>query len=118
MPFFIFDSLLITEGDIWLFSVSVQADLGFNMNILDIGGGFTGSEFQLKQVGHKPLKLVQIFAFIWKTPSEYMFVCNRVCAGWVCSQATVGCLLQPAVRCASVGPARLLLCGLSFQPGC
>ncbi|KAK5613750.1 hypothetical protein CRENBAI_016642 [Crenichthys baileyi] len=24
--------------------------LGFNMNILDIGGGFTGSEFQLKQV--------------------------------------------------------------------
>ncbi|XP_076610473.1 antizyme inhibitor 1b [Chaetodon auriga] len=26
------------------------ADLGFNMNILDIGGGFTGSEFQLKQV--------------------------------------------------------------------
>ncbi|XP_044026739.1 antizyme inhibitor 1b [Siniperca chuatsi] len=25
-------------------------DLGFNMNILDIGGGFTGSEFQLKQV--------------------------------------------------------------------
>ncbi|CAJ1083523.1 antizyme inhibitor 1b [Xyrichtys novacula] len=26
------------------------ADLGFDMNILDIGGGFTGSEFQLKQV--------------------------------------------------------------------
>lgn len=26
------------------------ADLGFNMNILDIGGGFTGTEFQLKQV--------------------------------------------------------------------
>ncbi|XP_061598475.1 antizyme inhibitor 1b [Cololabis saira] len=26
------------------------ADLGFNMHILDIGGGFTGSEFQLKQV--------------------------------------------------------------------
>ncbi|XP_030003363.1 antizyme inhibitor 1b [Sphaeramia orbicularis] len=25
-------------------------ELGFNMNILDIGGGFTGSEFQLKQV--------------------------------------------------------------------
>ncbi|XP_038159172.1 antizyme inhibitor 1-like [Cyprinodon tularosa] len=25
-------------------------DLGFNMSILDIGGGFTGSEFQLKQV--------------------------------------------------------------------
>ncbi|KAM7373171.1 hypothetical protein PAMP_008047 [Pampus punctatissimus] len=25
-------------------------DLGFNMNILDIGGGFTGSEFQLRQV--------------------------------------------------------------------
>ncbi|TMS18381.1 Antizyme inhibitor 1 [Larimichthys crocea] len=25
-------------------------DLGFNMNILDIGGGFTGSEFQLEQV--------------------------------------------------------------------
>ncbi|XP_070777711.1 antizyme inhibitor 1b [Enoplosus armatus] len=25
-------------------------DLGFNMNILDIGGGFTGSDFQLKQV--------------------------------------------------------------------
>ncbi|GLD65889.1 antizyme inhibitor 1-like protein [Lates japonicus] len=25
-------------------------DLGFNMNTLDIGGGFTGSEFQLKQV--------------------------------------------------------------------
>ncbi|XP_029369662.1 antizyme inhibitor 1b [Echeneis naucrates] len=25
-------------------------DLGFNMNILDIGGGFTGSESQLKQV--------------------------------------------------------------------
>ncbi|XP_072226105.1 antizyme inhibitor 1b [Leuresthes tenuis] len=25
-------------------------DLGFNMHILDIGGGFTGSEFQLKQV--------------------------------------------------------------------
>ncbi|XP_058475453.1 antizyme inhibitor 1b [Solea solea] len=25
-------------------------DLGFNLNILDIGGGFTGSEFQLKQV--------------------------------------------------------------------
>ncbi|XP_031709720.1 antizyme inhibitor 1b isoform X3 [Anarrhichthys ocellatus] len=25
-------------------------DLGFNMNILDIGGGFTGSEVQLKQV--------------------------------------------------------------------
>ncbi|XP_029299799.1 antizyme inhibitor 1b [Cottoperca gobio] len=25
-------------------------DLGFNMNILDIGGGFTGSEFQLKLV--------------------------------------------------------------------
>nr|XP_020462519.1 antizyme inhibitor 1-like [Monopterus albus] len=25
-------------------------DLGFNMNILDIGSGFTGSEFQLKQV--------------------------------------------------------------------
>ncbi|CAG5913133.1 unnamed protein product [Menidia menidia] len=25
-------------------------DLGFNMQILDIGGGFTGSEFQLKQV--------------------------------------------------------------------
>ncbi|XP_028254985.1 antizyme inhibitor 1b [Parambassis ranga] len=25
-------------------------DLGFSMNILDIGGGFTGSEFQLKQV--------------------------------------------------------------------
>ncbi|XP_047460907.1 antizyme inhibitor 1b [Mugil cephalus] len=25
-------------------------DLGFNMNILDIGGGFTGSEFQLQQV--------------------------------------------------------------------
>lgn len=42
------------------------------MSILDIGGGFTGSEFQLKQVGHKPL--VQIFAFIWKTPSECMFV--------------------------------------------
>ncbi|XP_077404782.1 antizyme inhibitor 1b [Vanacampus margaritifer] len=26
------------------------ADLGFNMNILDIGAGFSGSEFQLKQV--------------------------------------------------------------------
>ncbi|KAL3043860.1 hypothetical protein OYC64_003672 [Pagothenia borchgrevinki] len=26
------------------------ADLGFNMNILDIGGGFTGLEFQLQQV--------------------------------------------------------------------
>ncbi|XP_034016050.1 antizyme inhibitor 1b isoform X2 [Thalassophryne amazonica] len=26
------------------------AELGFNMNILDIGGGFTGSEFQLRQV--------------------------------------------------------------------
>lgn len=26
------------------------ADLGFNMNILDIGGGFTGTEFQLRQV--------------------------------------------------------------------
>lgn len=25
-------------------------DLGFNMNIVDIGGGFTGSEFQLRQV--------------------------------------------------------------------
>ncbi|XP_008329972.1 antizyme inhibitor 1b [Cynoglossus semilaevis] len=25
-------------------------DLGFNLNILDIGGGFTGSEFQLRQV--------------------------------------------------------------------
>ncbi|KAM8884263.1 antizyme inhibitor 1b [Synchiropus picturatus] len=25
-------------------------DLGFNMNILDIGGGFTGSEYQLRQV--------------------------------------------------------------------
>lgn len=25
-------------------------ELGFNMNILDIGGGFTGSEFQLRQV--------------------------------------------------------------------
>lgn len=25
-------------------------DLGFNMNILDIGGGFTGSEFQLREV--------------------------------------------------------------------
>ncbi|XP_060948412.1 antizyme inhibitor 1b [Limanda limanda] len=25
-------------------------DLGFNMNILDIGGGFTGTEFQLEQV--------------------------------------------------------------------
>lgn len=24
-------------------------DLGFNMNILDIGSGFTGSEFQLRQ---------------------------------------------------------------------
>uniref|UniRef100_A0A671UIH0 Antizyme inhibitor 1b n=1 Tax=Sparus aurata TaxID=8175 RepID=A0A671UIH0_SPAAU len=28
----------------------MAVDLGFNMNILDIGGGFTGSEFQLKQV--------------------------------------------------------------------
>ncbi|XP_029920296.1 antizyme inhibitor 1b [Myripristis murdjan] len=26
------------------------AELGFSMNILDIGGGFTGSDFQLKQV--------------------------------------------------------------------
>ncbi|XP_061520595.1 antizyme inhibitor 1b [Phycodurus eques] len=26
------------------------ADLGFDMNILDVGGGFNGSEFQLKQV--------------------------------------------------------------------
>nr|XP_061808520.1 antizyme inhibitor 1-like [Nerophis lumbriciformis] len=26
------------------------ADLGFHMNILDIGGGFSGSDFQLKQV--------------------------------------------------------------------
>lgn len=26
------------------------AELGFNMKILDIGGGFTGSEFQLKQI--------------------------------------------------------------------
>lgn len=31
-------------------------DLGFNMNILDIGGGFTGSEFQLKQVTGKQLR--------------------------------------------------------------
>lgn len=31
-------------------NVSVQVDLGFNMNILDIGSGFTGSEFQLRQV--------------------------------------------------------------------
>lgn len=30
-------------------------DLGFNMSILDIGGGFTGSEFQLKQVSDKQL---------------------------------------------------------------
>ncbi|XP_077362869.1 antizyme inhibitor 1b [Festucalex cinctus] len=28
----------------------MAADLGFNMNILDIGAGFTGSDFQLKQV--------------------------------------------------------------------
>lgn len=38
----------IFYADFW-FSVSVKVDLGFNMNILDIGGGFTGSEFQLKQ---------------------------------------------------------------------
>lgn len=33
-----------------VFNASVQVDLGFNMNILDIGSGFTGSEFQLRQV--------------------------------------------------------------------
>lgn len=40
---------------ILLGDVSIQVDLGFNMNILDIGGGFTGSEFQLKQVSCKQL---------------------------------------------------------------
>ncbi|XP_026156404.1 antizyme inhibitor 1b [Mastacembelus armatus] len=30
--------------------LDMGVDLGFNMNILDIGGGFTGSEFQLRQV--------------------------------------------------------------------
>uniref|UniRef100_A0A3Q2WCY5 Antizyme inhibitor 1b n=1 Tax=Haplochromis burtoni TaxID=8153 RepID=A0A3Q2WCY5_HAPBU len=30
-------------------------EVGFNMNILDIGGGFTGSEFQLKQASIRPL---------------------------------------------------------------
>lgn len=39
----------------WQLIISVQVDLGFNMNILDIGGGFTGSEFQLKQVRSKSL---------------------------------------------------------------
>lgn len=47
MSFYLFCFLF---GNNWLFDVSVQVDLGFNMNILDIGGGFTGSEFQLKQV--------------------------------------------------------------------
>lgn len=39
-----------------LSAISPQVDLGFNMNILDIGGGFTGSDFQLKQVRGEPLK--------------------------------------------------------------
>ncbi|XP_024250968.1 antizyme inhibitor 1b [Oncorhynchus tshawytscha] len=33
------------------------AELGFNMSILDIGGGFSGSEFQLKQV-HTTVRLL------------------------------------------------------------
>lgn len=41
-----------------------------------------------------------------------------MCAGRVCSQAAAGCLFQPTVWCASVGPTRQLLCGLSVQPGC
>lgn len=40
-----YETHLITET-----ALSFQMDLGFNMNILDIGGGFTGSEFQLRQV--------------------------------------------------------------------
>ena len=32
----------------------VQAELGFSMNILDIGGGITGSDFQLQQVNISP----------------------------------------------------------------
>ncbi|XP_069032875.1 antizyme inhibitor 1b [Embiotoca jacksoni] len=36
-------------------------DLGFNMNILDIGGGFTGSEFQLKQVESAIRPLLDVY---------------------------------------------------------
>lgn len=39
------------------FDASVQVDMGFNMNILDIGGGFIGSEFQLRQVSSEQLWL-------------------------------------------------------------
>lgn len=54
-----------------------------------------------------------------ETPCEWVFpVISLFCAGWVCGQASVGCLFQPTVRCASVGPARQLLCFLSLQPGC
>ncbi|KAF3833874.1 hypothetical protein F7725_025078 [Dissostichus mawsoni] len=42
------------------------ADLGFNMNILDIGGGFTGLEFQLQQAAPRcllpPMSGVQVLA--------------------------------------------------------
>lgn len=45
-------------GSNFLCNVVLQVDLGFNMNILDIGGGFTGSEFQLREVCFQ-----QIFVF-------------------------------------------------------
>lgn len=41
-----------------------------------------------------------------------------VCAGRVCSETAAGRLLPPNVWRASVGPARQLLRGLCFQPGC
>lgn len=49
--------------DNFLFDVSVQVDLGFNMNILDIGGGFTGSEFQLRQASFQPVFVLGYFGF-------------------------------------------------------
>lgn len=43
------------KGQTDFFFVYVQAELGFSMNILDIGGGITGSDFQLQQVIISPL---------------------------------------------------------------
>lgn len=47
---FFYNFFLVKGNSMTQFLLSLQVDLGFNMSILDIGGGFTGSEFQLKQV--------------------------------------------------------------------
>lgn len=85
------------------------------MNILDIGGGFSGSEFQLKQVHVVFVVLIYLFISVNVIQTFYFM---SVCSGTFGHQALAGSLFSLRIWSERHCWTRKFLCVFLLHSGC